>query len=99
MRTGIVRPRSNFTESSCDRHRLVGIGCEPPSWAATTRNRPLTDRSTASAGQRRSHRMHRFRHAVIAAGILTLSIAGVTQAGGPPGIGFYVDGDPYRTVG
>jgi hypothetical protein len=43
--------------------------------------------------------MHRFRLAVLAAGILTLSIVGVTQAGGPPGIGFYVDGDAYRTVG
>jgi hypothetical protein len=43
--------------------------------------------------------MRRFRLAALTAGILTLSIAGVTQAGGPPGIGFYVDGDPYRTVG
>ena len=43
--------------------------------------------------------MRRLRLAVLAAGILTLSIAGLAQAGGPPGIGFYVDGDPYRTVG
>lgn len=43
--------------------------------------------------------MRRFRLAALAAGILTLSIAGLAQAGGPPGIGFYVDGDPYRTVG
>jgi hypothetical protein len=43
--------------------------------------------------------MRRFRLAAVAAGILTLSIAGITQAGGPPAIGFYVDGDPYRTVG
>lgn len=43
--------------------------------------------------------MRRFRLAVIAAGILSLSVAGLTQAGGPPHIGFYVDGDQYRTVG
>ena len=43
--------------------------------------------------------MRRFRLAVLAAGILTLSIAGIAQAGGPPGIGFYVDGAQYRTVG
>lgn len=43
--------------------------------------------------------MRRFRLAALAAGILTLSISGLAQAGGPPHIGFYVDGDPYRTVG
>lgn len=43
--------------------------------------------------------MRRFRLAVLAAGILTLSIAGLAQAGGPPGVGFYVDGQQYRTVG
>jgi hypothetical protein len=43
--------------------------------------------------------MRRLRLAAFAAGILTFSIAGITLAGGPPGIGFYVDGDPYRTVG
>jgi hypothetical protein len=43
--------------------------------------------------------MRRFRLAAIAAGILTLSLVGITQAGGPPAIGFYVDDDPYRTVG
>lgn len=43
--------------------------------------------------------MRRFRLAVLAAGILTLSISGLAQAGGPPRIGFYVDGDQYRTVG
>ena len=43
--------------------------------------------------------MRRLRLAVLAAGILTLSVAGLTQAGGPPAIGFYVDGAPYRTVG
>jgi hypothetical protein len=43
--------------------------------------------------------MRRFRLAVLAAGILTLSIAGLAQASGPPGIGFYVDGAQYRTVG
>ena len=43
--------------------------------------------------------MRRLRFAALAAGILTLSIAGLTRAGGPPQIGFYVDGDPYRTIG
>jgi hypothetical protein len=43
--------------------------------------------------------MRRFRLAALAAGILTLSISGLAQAGGPPGIGFYVDGELYRTVG
>ena len=43
--------------------------------------------------------MRRLRLAVLAAGILTLSIAGLAHAGGPPHIGFYVDGSQYRTVG
>jgi hypothetical protein len=43
--------------------------------------------------------MRRFRLAVLAAGVLTVSIAGLAGAGGPPGIGFYVDGAQYRTVG
>ena len=43
--------------------------------------------------------MRRFRIAVLVAGILTVSISGLASAGGPPGIGFYVDGAQYRTVG
>lgn len=43
--------------------------------------------------------MRRFRLALLAASILSLSIAGLAQAGGPPAIGFYVDGGQYRTVG
>lgn len=46
-----------------------------------------------------NHRMRRFRLAALAAGTLTLSITGLAQAGGPPHVGFYVDGDQYRTVG
>jgi hypothetical protein len=36
---------------------------------------------------------------VVAALGLTLSIAGGTSAGGPPSVGFYVDGTLYRTIG
>lgn len=43
--------------------------------------------------------MRGLRLAALAAGILTLSTAGLAQAGGPPQIGFYVDGQAYRTVG
>ena len=37
---------------------------------------------------------------IASASLLALALsAGAVAAGGPPGIGFYVDGDLYRTVG
>jgi len=37
---------------------------------------------------------------IASASLLVLALsAGAVAAGGPPGVGFYVDGDPYRTIG
>jgi hypothetical protein len=37
--------------------------------------------------------------AIAAIGLLTTSTAGTAVAGGPPSVGFYADGDLYRTIG
>lgn len=43
--------------------------------------------------------MRRLHLAAVTALTLSLSLAGMARAGGPPGIGFYVDGELYRTLG
>lgn len=43
--------------------------------------------------------MRRIRVAVLAAAALSIAMTGVASAGGPPQVGFYVDGATYRTVG
>lgn len=44
-------------------------------------------------------RTRRLVGATLAAGLLAATFAGTALAGGPPGVGFYVDGQLYRTVG
>jgi hypothetical protein len=39
------------------------------------------------------------RIALLPAVALAIAVAAPAAAGGPPGIGFYVDGDLYRTIG
>lgn len=43
--------------------------------------------------------MRRAITAALGAGILLVAVTATALAGGPPGIGFYVDGSLYRTVG
>jgi hypothetical protein len=43
--------------------------------------------------------MRRFVLSLAAAALLATATVGGALAGGPPGIGFYVDGELYRTVG
>ncbi|HSM38544.1 MAG TPA: hypothetical protein VK838_04360 [Candidatus Limnocylindrales bacterium] len=43
--------------------------------------------------------MRRAITAFLGAGVLLVAVSATALAGGPPGIGFYVDGQLYRTVG
>jgi hypothetical protein len=43
--------------------------------------------------------MHRIFASLAAAAVLTAAVAGSAAAGGPPAVGFYVDGQLYRTIG
>jgi hypothetical protein len=43
--------------------------------------------------------MRRILASLAAAGLMVGLIAGTAAAGGPPAVGFYVDGQLYRTVG
>jgi hypothetical protein len=43
--------------------------------------------------------VRRLLSAIAAIGLLTTFTAGTAVAGGPPSVGFYADGDLYRTIG
>ena len=43
--------------------------------------------------------MRRLASALTGAALASALAVGTVAAGGPPGVGFYVDGAPYRTVG
>jgi hypothetical protein len=43
--------------------------------------------------------MHRIVASLAAPAVLTAAVVGSAAAGGPPAVGFYVDGQLYRTIG
>ena len=43
--------------------------------------------------------MRRLTTAIVGAALASALAVGTVAAGGPPHVGFYVDGAPYRTIG